>query len=222
LNSPVSATKIQNSIFLFFFGIRPNIRSRPTHFPFFFPQKQSDHSAFLAQSAQPASSTSSKAEHASPAPLLALCCRHGHLHSRGKGAASPPPSLPPLNGVLPLHFSCNRCLQAGRHYTPSSSAIEGTLAPRLASACIKGSPDPGEAPHTPNCPPPTLYHARANIILSRSSAAGAPPLCCLTSLGSRQNRIRIVPSSLSPPHGKLSWPGAAAMPSSDELHGRPW
>jgi hypothetical protein len=91
------------------------------------------------------------------------------------------------------------------------------MAPRPASASIKGSPDPDEAPHSPNSPPPTLYCARAIAFSSQSTAAGAPPPHRLPSLSNRQNRTPVAPSSFSPsliePHGR-NRPGVGAPVSS--------
>jgi hypothetical protein len=104
---------------------------------------------------------------------------------------------------------------------PSTLTIEGTqpTPPRLHP--VKGRPTPGEDPHTSNSPSVSPHHAHTIAHLSRGSTATVPLPRSLLSLVTSQERLPVVPSFFSPPHGKPPWPRAAARLSSGELHGRP-
>jgi hypothetical protein len=125
-----------------------------------------------------------------------------HLQRREKIVASPLLHFPIKRCPLPSSIPGNRRLQPGCFEAPSTPAIED--------------------PHTSNAPSLSPHYAHVATLLSRHFAASAPPPRHLPSLDISQIRLPVARSFFSPPHDKPSWPGAAARPSSGELHGRPW
>jgi hypothetical protein len=145
-----------------------------------------------------------------------------NLHQREKITASPLLHFPIKWPLSPLQSYGNRCLQTGSIKAPSTPAIEGTRPPPPHLYPIKGRPAPGEDPHTSNTPSISPHHTHAITLLSRGAIADVPPRHRLPSLGISPIRLHVAPSFFSPPRGKPPWPGAAARPSSGELHGQPW
>jgi hypothetical protein len=173
--NPKVVAKYSKVFFLFLPTFQPMRRWQPILVLPNFLKRTSAHSAILANRPSrllPPPAEQSRHHRHCYRPRATAMAAFGHLCCRGKDVASPPPSFPPLNGALPLHFPSNR-----RHWKPlSSPAIEGTPAPRLATGPYKSAaPTPVKHPT-----PPTLLLLPSSMPAPSPFQAEAPsPVCRL-------------------------------------------